>query len=152
MNNLIHIDYPLDYEKIMVDCKEAEKTAVAYTDDRWPGKSSPGWRISKYTSPYIESIIEDFEVDGRPRFYWLGANLHLPEHVDNTTTCSLNFVLSEDPAPVTVLGENFYYRSASLNTSVLHSVTNGPVERVLFKISIFNESYEDIVKRLKYKK
>lgn len=151
MELLLHLNYPLDKEQLLNEAIEAKKIAKPYGDDpRYPGQTLDSWLISRYSSPYIDKIISDFEVEGKPRFYWLEPNAYLPPHVDNGTTCSINFILSEGAAPVT-FDKDYYYSQVLLNTSVEHSVKNGPNERVILKISIFNESFEDLAKRIKYK-
>lgn len=153
LDPVIHLDYPLDYDLMLTEAKAAKESAQPYGNDpRYPGWQLDEWLISRYTSDYIQKIMDDFEVKGKPRFYWLEPHFVLPEHVDYNTTCSLNFVLSDDPAPITVEGKDYVYKMALLNTTVLHSVTNGPKERMLFKISIFDESFETLAKKIKFKK
>lgn len=150
---VVHLDYPLDLKLMLAEATAAKQFAQPYSDDpRYPGQQLNEWLISRYNSDYIQQLINDFNVKGKPRFYWLEPNFVLPEHVDHNTTCSLNFVLSDEAAPVTVGGKDYYYKMALLNTSVPHSVTNGPKERLLFKVSIFDESFEDVAKRIKFKK
>jgi hypothetical protein len=96
--------------------------------------------------------MADFEVDGRPRFYWLEPNAVIPEHVDNGTQCSINLIITEDAAPITIDGTEYHYRQALLNTTVPHSVQNSDKERIMLKISIFDETYQQLVERIKYKK
>ena len=171
MRNLVHINYPLDYERIMADCEEAKKTrfSIAKAETREERKiyynytNSPGWRTenvimkSPYTSPYIESVIEDFGVKGDPHkqfmaprsvFFWFGANCYLPEHTDLKAQCSLNFILSDKIAPIRISGKEYHYKSALINVQAPHMVDNGPEERVLFRISMF-EPFEKILERLK---
>jgi hypothetical protein len=95
--------------------------------------------------------MDDFQVLGKPRFYWTAPNSCIPEHVDNGTQCSLNFILSPDPAPITFYGIDYYYKQVLLNTTLPHSVNNGPIERVLLKISIFDETYQQLAARINYK-
>ena len=169
MSDLAHINYDLDYEKIMVDCEEAKKTrfSIAKAETREERKiyynytASPGWRSenvimkSPYTSPYIESVMKDFNVDGgskyispRPVFFWFGSNCYLPEHTDLKAKCSLNFILSGNIAPITISGKVYHYKNALLNTQAPHSVDNGPEERVIFRISMY-EPFEQVLERLK---
>ena len=169
MRNLVHINYPLDYEKIMADCEEAKKTAfsiskAATREERkiyYNYTNSPGWRTenvimkSPYTSPYIENVMEDLEVKGaskfmlpRSVFFWFGANCYLPEHTDLKAECSLNFILSDEIAPIKISGKEYHYKNALLNTQAVHSVDNGPKERVIFRISMF-EPFEKVAERLK---
>jgi len=151
MEPLVHLNYPLDKERLLADSVEASKVAKSYQDPRYPEHVFDYWNISKYTSEYIEQIMKDFEVEGKPRFYWLKANAILPEHVDNGTTCSINFVLSDNPSPVTFGDKDYMYSMVLLNTSIPHSVTNGNSDRLLFKISIDNVLFEDLAQRIKYK-
>lgn len=153
MSPLLHLDYPLNIDILLKESKIAKKTASKYGkgDPRMDGNVMDNWLISKHTSEYIEKIMDDFEVLGKPRFYWLEPNSHLIEHVDYNTTCGLNFILSSDIAPVTFQGVDYYYKSALLNTQIPHSVTNGKEERLLLKISIFNETFEELSSRIKYK-
>jgi hypothetical protein len=152
MNNLfIKLNYPLDKELFLRSAEKAKEHARPYTDKRYAGLQMDTWLIGHYTDEHIEKLIADFEVDGKPRFYWTAPNSVIPEHTDNGTQCSLNFILSEDPAPITFFGEDYYYDQILLNTTQPHSVTNTSTERILLKISIFDETYEQLSKRLKYK-
>lgn len=148
---LTRLNYPLDIPTLLESASKAREQSKPYTDSRYPGLVMDTWHIGHYTDDHIEKIMADFGVDGKPRFYWTAPNSVIPEHVDNGTQCSLNFILSNDPAPVTFYGQDYVYNQVLLNTSLPHSVTNGPVERVLLKISIFDETYEQLSARIGYK-
>jgi len=152
MNPITLLDYPLDVTKLLEIADQAKTKSISYKDPRYPNVNMDHWKIRKFNNSYIQQIIDDFEVDGNPRFYWLKANTYLPIHVDNGTTCSINFILSEDPSPVTFDNKDYWYSQALLNTSVPHSVWNKSSERILLKISIATESYEDLANRIKFKK
>jgi hypothetical protein len=104
---------------------------------------------------YIKRILEDFELlpnSAMPKFHWLAPNSVLETHVDERTKCSLNFLLSPDLAPVTFDDKHsFNYNQALLNTKAPHGVKNGPHERLLFRISYHDETYEELSNRIKYK-
>ena len=152
MTNLfVHLNYPLDRQALLESAKRARATARPYTDTRYPGLQMDTWHIGHYTDKHIEKLMSDFEVNGKPRFYWTEPNSIIPEHVDNGTQCSLNFILSDDPAPITFYGQDYYYTQVLLNTTLPHSVTNGPAERILLKISIFDETFEQLAGRIRYK-
>lgn len=151
MNPIILLNYPLDKTILVREAETFKEIAESYTDSRSPGKVLDNWLIYRHESEYTKKIMEDFEVEGKARFYWLSANTVLPKHVDNNTTCSINFVLSDNAAPVKINGKDYFYEQALLNTTIPHSVRNGNAERILFKISIFNESFEDLASRIKYK-
>lgn len=152
MEPLIHLNYPLDKELLLKEAVLAKQSAAAHKDSRYPDMVFDNWLISHHTSEYIQQIMQDFEVTGKPRFFWLEPFAVIPEHTDNGTTCSLNFLLNDDAAAVTINGKDYFYTSVLLNTTAPHSVTNNHTERLLFKISIFGESYQDVAARLKYKK
>jgi hypothetical protein len=151
MSPITYIDYPLDKNQLLIEAQSAKMHAEPYGNDpRYPNQEFKEWLISKHTSTYIEQIMYDFNIEGKPRFYWLAPNVVLPEHVDYNTECALNFVLSDNPAPVLFQGKEYTYTAALLNTQIPHSVVNSNEERILFKISVFNESYEELAKRIKY--
>ena len=106
--------------------------------------------LEKYNDEYIDKIRDDLGVAGSPRFYWQEPNSTLPMHVDNNTTCSINFVVTDNPAPVTVEEVDYVYEQAILNTTKLHGVNTNEEERILLKISVFDESYEDLIQRIPY--
>lgn len=147
---VIQLNYPLDNEKMLAIAEEVRKDSKPYTDYRIDGQMD-FWLIGHYSNEYIQKVMDDLEVKGKPRFYFLAANSFLPEHVDNGTSCAINFILTPDPAPVSFGTDNYVYQQALLNTQKPHHVNNDAGERILFKISIFDESFEDLAKRIKYK-
>jgi hypothetical protein len=151
MHPLTRLYYPLDTTSLLQSAVNAHLSAAPYTDSRYPSLRKEDWYIGRYTDSHIDKIMRDFEVDGSPRFYWLEPFATIPQHVDNGTQCSINLILTENPAPITVDGIDYTYQQALLNTTVPHSVTNGDTERIMLKISIFDETYESLSARIKYK-
>lgn len=145
------LDYPLDTVALLQSAVSAHLSAEPYTDSRYPSLRKEDWYIGRYTDKHIDKIMRDFEVEGSPRFYWLEPFATIPQHVDNGTQCSINLILTENPAPITVEGVDHVYQQALLNTTLPHSVTNGDTERIMLKISIFDETYESLSARIKYK-
>lgn len=152
MEPLIHLDYELNRELLLREATEARKSAVNHADPRYPDMLFEEWQISHFTSEYIQQIINDFGIKGKPRFYWLKPFAVIPEHTDNGTKCSLNFLLTDNPAAITINKKDYYYESILLDTTQPHSVVNNETERLLFKISIFDEDYASVAARIKYKK
>jgi hypothetical protein len=148
---LTNLNYPLDTIALIEASNIAKLEAKPYTDSRYPDLKLNNWNIGHFTNSHIEKIMTDFEVQGKPRFYWLEPFAEIPEHVDNGTMCSINLILTDSPAPIIINGKEFIYKQALLNTTIPHAVYNGPVERVMLKISIFDETYEQLAKRIKYK-
>jgi len=143
------LNYPLNRDRLLVLADSIKEEAKPYSDPRYE-KSLDTWLILKYSDSYIQQIMDDFNVDGSSRFYWQEPNSVLPMHVDNNTTCSINFVLTDDPAPVIVEDTEYTYEQCVLDTTKLHGVNTDDEERIILKISIFDESYEDLIKRIPY--
>lgn len=117
------------------------------------GGSVDYWRVIRHkdlksdiVKNYCNTFKEEYNLPGKVdgRFYRLKANHTLPWHIDSGTMCSVNFVLSEEAAPVKFESGVYYYKQALLNTSIKHCVENGNKDRLLFKISIFEKSFEDV--------
>lgn len=147
--DLLLLDYPLDVDRALLEAEYVRHRAQSYYDERLSAPMEE-WQIVKYNSPFIQKIMDDFGIQGKPRFYFQEPFFKLPVHIDHNTTCSINFVLSDNAAPVDFNGRQYYYKQALLNTAIPHSVQNGPEERILLKISIFDVSFEELAKRIKY--
>ena len=147
---LIIVDYDLDIPTLLKVAEEAYPTATFYSDDRFPDADFSWWKIGKYDHPALRKIADDFGIEYNPRFYWQEPHSYLPPHTDNGTQCSLNFVLSDDPAPVTIEDTDYYYTAAFLNTTLMHSVKTGDKPRLLLKFSIFDTPIDAIGYKYKY--
>lgn len=150
MSNLLHTTYPLDTELTLSIAQNQRSQAEPYSDHRVPEGMSD-WLICHDHSEYVSEVIRDIGLECKPRFYYMAENFNLPEHIDNGTRCSLNFILSDNVAPVTIGGEDYWYTQALLNTSVMHGVKNSGTERILLKLSIFDMDFEQVSKHLKLK-
>jgi len=151
MEPLIHLNYRVDKKLLLNEALSVKDNAVAYTDNRYPDLKLDDWLIGHYNSQNIIKIMNDLEVTGKPRFYYLQPFAVIPEHVDNGTTCSINIILTDYAAPIKFGEIEYFYDTILLNTTLPHSVTNNENERVMLKISIFDESFEDLAKRIKYR-
>lgn len=152
MEPLLHLNYELKRDLILKETEEAKKLAKYHTDNRYPLRVFTEWKVSMYNGKYIKKIMKDFDVIGTPRFYWLKPNATISTHIDNTTKCSLNFLLSENNTAIIINGKEYFYKNALLNTTQPHSVKNGNKERLLFKISIENENFENVANKIIKKK
>ena len=148
---LTHLKYDFNEDIINELAEQLRNKAKPYKDSRFPNKAADHWHTLKFEHEYLQKIMNDFKINGSPRFYWQKPNSIISTHVDNGTQCSLNFVLSDNPAPVTFEDKHdFYYKQCLLNTSLPHSVKNGENERLLLKISVFDETYESLAERINY--
>ncbi len=139
-----------DYDLFLSEYKRVQNNEKDYARG---GKSVNYWRVvrledlqSDIVDNYCKQFAKDYDIPGKVdgRFYRLKANTILPWHVDSGTKCSVNFLLSGKTAPVIFRSGMYHYKQALLNTTAEHSVKNGPEDRILFKISIFEKSFEDV--------
>ena len=140
------IDYPFNTKLLYQEYLNAKKYFVPYRDHRG---SADWWKIAKWNFEYAEELTELFNINANPRFYFLGKNQHLPKHKDNGTKCAINIVLNDNiTSGVTYGSSTYHYRAALLNTQNEHEVFNGPEDRYLFKLSIFDESFEEVKNKI----
>ena len=153
MNPVTLLNYELDHVYLTKLAETLREGSQAYNDPRMGETQIPYWTMARFSNdPYVNKVMGDFGVQGRPRFYYLKENTMIPEHVDFNTTCSLHFILNDDePAPVTIEGVDYFYTQCVLNTTVMHGVKNSDKERLLFKISLFDIPYEQLVETIPYK-
>jgi|TARA_B110000503_G_C7079563_1_gene384541 hypothetical protein len=116
-----------------------------------PRGAHTGFNLNKVEDfEYAHEMCKEIGIVGRPRFYLLDENVYLVPHVDFGTLCSINILLfTTENAPVNVEGNEYTYTSCILNTQKEHSVQNGLNKRILFKISIFEHSYEEVCEKIK---
>jgi hypothetical protein len=149
MKPLIHLNYTVDKQRLLYEADLIKNTAVAYTDSRYPELQLNDWLIGHCSTPYIDKIMEDFDIKGKPRFYYLQPHAVIPEHVDNGTLCSLNFVLTENASPIMFGDAEYFYEAVLLDTTVPHKVINNQHERIMLKISIFDYTFQEVYSKIK---
>jgi hypothetical protein len=152
---LFHIEQNIDYETILKEALD-QKDYENFVDPK-DGTIVTQWKIkktnngySKKISNYYENFLESKEC--KPRFYIQQKNWSLPFHKDRGTLCSINYVLSNTDDKVTFKSFEESYRCALLNVQEEHSVTNLKEDRLLFKVSIFDKTYNEVLQILKTKK
>lgn len=148
MNNfLTNIEVEFDRDKLIAQALETDEYETFI--DPLNGNPITNWQIKKITHGYGLQIAEKFKIqfalkDCRPRFYIQEPHSVIPFHVDRGTLCSLNILLSENLAPITFRTGDVYYKSALLNTQELHAVRTGSERRLLYKISVFDKTYQEL--------
>jgi hypothetical protein len=98
--------------------------------------------------PHIEALHQLFEGSIVVAYRQL-ADTSVHMHIDPATLCSVNVILSDDPAPV--IFEDFgeiQYRAALFNTSLNHAVPAHHSERLLLKFAYLDTPYDTVLKRL----
>ena len=154
---LYHFDYEYDKQTLLEEAKQLEGYKPFVDPHPQSDFDFNDWQI-KYVCleedlfPYAIKVATYFQdlldVKIKPRFYYQKPNFTLPFHQDRGTLCSINLVLTENPAPIAFEDGIEYYRVALLNTQARHSITTKETERRLYKLSIKDYTYQEIKKRL----
>jgi hypothetical protein len=149
-DEILVFDFAFEQEYLLNVWNEYKNQSIPYSDKRFNRFVMKNWRIvNNLNLDYADYLNQYFGIDSSPRFYILEANTSLIMHVDQDTSCALNFVLSDNPAPVRFKSGNFYYyKTALLNTSVKHAVDKTDNDRVLFKLSIKDESFDSVKQKI----
>lgn len=152
MNPITHLNISIDREYLLTIANRCKSTAAPY-DNSKTIINNPQGIIVDAIDPYIDNIIERLTLTGRcyPKFGWIQPNSELSEHIDSKTQCCINFLISNNLAPVIFEGTEYYYTQAVLNVQRQHRVINGPTERVMLRIMILDETYESLINRIPYK-
>jgi len=150
--------FPFDDEHLLKEYKQVESLLEDYKDARY-FEGSSNWLVTRDLEdldvPYVKNmtmaIVKTYGIKGyvSPRFYFLQKKTILRNHIDLNTKCSINHVISGAESPVNYPDYGMYnYKTALLNTEKLHGVINKDSDRILFKISIFDESFEQVRAKL----
>ena len=149
VNNLY---YNVPVYKLQVEIDYFYNDFICYEDPQ-NGKV-PSWKILREneSTHIMKKVKRDFcntyglDIEKcTAKYYILDSDTYLPPHIDYNTKCAANWILSGSEAPVSYDSGDYYYTNAILDTTKLHWVQNGNEPRVLFKISFFDVSYEDLV-------
>ena len=113
--------------------------------------SIPHWKVVRWIDfDYADELCEIFKIKARPRFLIQEANSVLGFHRDKGTECSINILLGDYKsfANVDFEDNSYNYSQCLLNTQNLHSVKNKNEPRVLFKLSILDESFDQVCQKI----
>jgi hypothetical protein len=154
-NNIFTFDYPFNKDILLLEMERYRDKFAVYDDPR--GKLE-NWKVLRHEDESLlvaqkecDRFLKDSGIKekAKPRYYILEANSNLPFHVDYNTTCSINFLLSDEKSPVSFDGVDYNYSCAVLNTTQPHGVNNKSSDRLLYKISFFETKFEEVVEALK---
>ena len=146
-NELIEIDVDFNKELLLKEALNLNGYQT-FLDPR-DGKPVTGWNVKLINQGYGLYITQLLKHHFRfkrcsPRFYIQEPGIDLPFHTDRDTLSSLNFLLSGDDDPISFRNKTVFYKNCLLDTTVEHAVINPKFKRVLFKISIFDKSFEEM--------
>lgn len=154
MEPVIEFDLDFDRESLINQGKNLDGY-VSFQDPA-NGDVFDRWLIKKVDSGYAKLLADHLGSmfcikDYRPRYYIQYPGFSLGFHRDRGTLCSFNFLLEGDSDPINFRDRNIYYRQCLLNTQIEHAVLEVTSPRLLFKISVFDKSYQEIADVLPFK-
>lgn len=143
------IDFELDFDRKKLLEEANDPSGYETFVDPKTKLSIEGWFIKKIGKGYGLEISNFFKKyfqlkDCRPRFYIQEPGVNINFHIDRGTLCSFNFLLSDTPDPITFRSGEVFYTTALLNTSVEHAVLATKNKRILYKISVFDKTFEEV--------
>lgn len=144
---IFHFEFKLNKKILLDEWNKVKNNLKEYNDERMK-QSTSNLKIVRHKFDYADELSNIFNVNARPRFYILDANTTLAQHTDLGTLCSLNFILNNNTAPINFDGTTIHYKNALIDTTKLHGVVNNDKDRLLFKMSIFNESFDEVKEKL----
>ena len=140
-----HINYDVDEERLLLEAENFDGYEP-YLDPKTKHILNH-WLIKRVSTGYGRLIADDFEkilsTKVKPRFYILKKGFELPFHSDRGTTCAINFVLSTSDDAISFRDGDHKYKSAIIDVTQDHAVKAVTEDRYLFKLSIFDKSYDD---------
>ncbi len=148
-HNIFIFDYPFDLDLLYKNMIQFESKFKIYNEE-WLTLES--WKIARgFQFDYSDKLMEIFNIKAKPRFYIQEANSQLPMHKDVGTLCSINILLNKTKQAPVIFddGNEYIYNSCLLNTQNKHTVATTDTDRLLFKLSIMEEDFESVTKKIK---
>ena len=151
MDTKVLLYHTIFYEIDKVRLKSEGLISTGYEPfvDPLTEKTRDQWLIKKVNDGYAQEIANDWQniiqATVKPRFYIQKKGFTLPWHRDRGTTAGINFVLTTDKDAVQFRSGVFPYKQAILDVTEEHQVQAMEEDRLLFKLSVFDKSFRDVV-------
>ena len=148
--NLLRINYDLDYEYLLDRAYKAERKQFYHHGRK--EERIEGYTYSHYKDESLKYLVSKYGLDIKGKynmkFVYIAPNTILDWHTDWGTKCAFNWILNDNEACIQYKNDRPYvYKSAIINTSAEHKVENINKERILFKISVFEQDYLETCKK-----
>lgn len=142
-------DYNFDRNLLLKEFQKLTGNLTEFTDNGLPGKISKLKILENFHFDYIDQLNSLFNIKSEAKFYVVKSGEDFDLHVDYLPLCSINILLSGNPAPVYIGGKNYFYKNCVLNVQKPHGVFNNTEDRILFKLSIFDYSFEEVKEKVR---
>ena len=141
-----------EYDRALLKREALDMNGYEPFIDPKTGNVIEKWLIKRQVGNYATELVCRFEemlkCNIKPRFYIQEKGFTLPPHVDRGTTCAVNFVLSTKRDPITFYTDwgymRYTYETAIVDVTQRHEVTASSEDRLLFKMSIFDKSFDEV--------
>lgn len=147
---LVELQYPLDIAALLKEANDLRgyKPFIAHEG------VIRAWLIKNTDAGYAKEVADTFgklinSTAVQARFYRQAPGYFLDFHKDYGTQCSLNVLLSENADPITFEHGDVHYKTALLDTQSLHAVKNTTATRVLFKVSVMDRTFSEVLNILR---
>ena len=123
------------------------------------GKARDNYYYAPFEPEWLKDYIQkSFGLKGRwnMKFVYIPSGVVLDWHVDKGTKCAINWLINNSSASIEFKNGKYQYESAIIDTSKEHRVVDLAGERILFKVSCwdmtYNELCQNFIKRYMKKK
>ena len=144
--NCLPINFDLDTEYLFDKAMRKPRKPFYYPKI---GKVE-GYHYAPFEPEWLKDYIQrNFNIEGKfnMKFVYLTpGNRTLNWHTDKGTKCAINWVINK-PLTDAILeyrDSKHTYKAAIINTEKEHRVTKLEFERILFKVSCFDMTYEEL--------
>ena len=150
---LYEIDY--EYDRLLLLEESMDRDYKSFIDSK-TGLVWDEWLICRDIGPVGSQIASHFEsvlqTAIEPRYYIQRKGMRLPFHCDRGTRCAINLILNDSQDAIEFrVNEKVYtshYQSALINTQTEHQVVTVTGDRILFKLSMKELSFEKAKEKL----
>lgn len=143
-------DFNFNKELLLNEFQKISNNLEGFIDNGLPVKIKKLQIIEDFHFDYVDYLNKLFDIKSEAKFYVLKENEEFDLHVDTLPQCSINILLSGNPAPVFIGDKNYLYQNCVLNVKKPHGVFNNTENRILFKLSIFDYSFEEVKNKVHY--
>ena len=141
-------DFNFDKQKLLQQYEKNLQNSKNFNDDGLP-VSIPKLQLQEdFEFDYAQELMVFFGITGEAKYYTVKKDCDFDLHVDTLPQCSINVLVSDNPAPVFIGGKNYMYQNCVLNVKKPHGVFTNDENRILFKISIFEHTFEEVKQKV----
>ena len=150
---IYEIDY--EYDRLLLLEESMDRDYGSFIDSK-TGLVWDEWLICRNIGPIGSQVAEYFEsilqTNIEPRYYIQRKGMRLPFHCDRDTQCAINLILNDSQDAIEFrVNEKVYtnhYQTALIDTQTEHQVVTVTDDRILYKLSMKQMSFEEAKKKL----